>query len=139
MLGFFTTEATIKIKHFRREELILMEEHMLLATVADGQTATSCSPESAFGWVLIGWALGRSLNHVGPQQRSSPKTPKKCQELHTQDPSKIHTTQTQAILRRAVCAAFWSNFSEVPGVGPQCLASGNLHLKATSEKFSGKF
>ena len=27
MVGFFTTEATIKIKHFRREELILMKKH----------------------------------------------------------------------------------------------------------------
>ena len=31
-------EATIKTKHFRREELILMAKHMFLATVADGQT-----------------------------------------------------------------------------------------------------
>ena len=41
MVGFFTTEATINIKHFRREELILMEKHMFLAAVADGQTAAS--------------------------------------------------------------------------------------------------
>ena len=27
MVGVFTTEATIKSKHFRREELILMEKH----------------------------------------------------------------------------------------------------------------
>ena len=37
----FTPEATIKSKHFRREELILMEKHMFLATVADGQTPAS--------------------------------------------------------------------------------------------------
>ena len=41
MIGVFTTEATIKIKALRREELIRMEKHMHLATVADGQTAAS--------------------------------------------------------------------------------------------------
>ena len=45
MIGLFTTEATIKIKHFRGEELILMEKHMLLALVADGQTAASWGEE----------------------------------------------------------------------------------------------
>ena len=43
---------------------------MFLATVADGQTAAhevkgsktaNAHPESAFGWVLIGWAFGPSL------------------------------------------------------------------------------
>ena len=42
MVGFLATEATIKSKHFRREELILKEKHMFLAPVADGQTTASC-------------------------------------------------------------------------------------------------
>ena len=37
----FTTEATIKSKHFTRKELILREEHICSARVADGQTAAS--------------------------------------------------------------------------------------------------
>ena len=72
----FTAETTIKIKHFRRRELIRMEPppHMFLATMADGKTAAkqgekgretaNTHPESAFGWVLIGWALGRSLIQI---------------------------------------------------------------------------
>ena len=62
MVGLFTTEATIKIKHFRREELNRMEKRMFLATVADGQPAAFLWGEgrkakkthlqSAFGWVL---------------------------------------------------------------------------------------
>ena len=87
MVGFFTTEATIKIKHFRREELIAMEKHMFLATVADRQTAASrgegkkdCKHSPAFGWVLIGWALGRSLSLLTFQdifkaRRSQPPPP----------------------------------------------------------------
>ena len=52
-----------------------MEETHVLAMVADGKTAASweegkrnCKthPESAFGWVLIGWVLGRSLKIVAP-------------------------------------------------------------------------
>ena len=57
--------------------LLETHTHMFLATVADGQTAASwgggeknCKtthPDSAFGWVLIGWALGwalgRSVNY----------------------------------------------------------------------------
>ena len=40
VVGFFTTEATFKSRHFRREELFLMEKtRMFLATVADGQAA----------------------------------------------------------------------------------------------------
>ena len=42
MVGLFTTEATIKVKHIRRGELYLMQQHMFLATVADGQTVASC-------------------------------------------------------------------------------------------------
>ena len=38
MAGFLATEATIKSKHFRREERLFL---MCLATVADGQTAAS--------------------------------------------------------------------------------------------------
>ena len=43
---------------------------MFLATIADGKQllrwekgrkTAKTHPESAFGWVLIGWALGRSL------------------------------------------------------------------------------
>ena len=41
MVRLFTTAATIKNKHFSREELIVMENHIFLATVADGQTAAS--------------------------------------------------------------------------------------------------
>ena len=56
-----------------------MEKHMFLATVADGQQllhgakgreTANTHPESAFGWVLIGWALGRSLSF---SNRASPK------------------------------------------------------------------
>ena len=57
---------------------------MFLVTVADGQTAAhgakgrkpNTHPESAFGWVLIGRALGRSLtrsNH--PKFRGCSKAP----------------------------------------------------------------
>ena len=41
MVWFVTTEATIKSKHSGREELFLIEKHMFLATVADGQIAAS--------------------------------------------------------------------------------------------------
>ena len=40
-VGLFTTEATIKIKHSRREELIRMEKYMFLATIVDGKAAAS--------------------------------------------------------------------------------------------------
>ena len=40
-MGLFTTEATIKNKHFRRDELIVTEKLMFLAMVTDGQTAAS--------------------------------------------------------------------------------------------------
>ena len=50
------------------EELIRIEETHVLATTADGKAAAlwgegkrNCK-NSAFGWVLIGWVLGRSLN-----------------------------------------------------------------------------
>ena len=53
---------------------------MFLATIADRRTAASWGgekkvqkthPESAFGWVLIGWVLGRSLGlqSFGPRDR----------------------------------------------------------------------
>ena len=68
MVRLFTTEATIKIKHFRREELILIEKHICfwqrsltakqLLHGAKGRKTANTHPESAFGWVLIGWALG---------------------------------------------------------------------------------
>ena len=74
----------IKIKHFRRDELIQMgKKHMSWATVADGQTAASWGerkktasthPESAFGWVLIGWAA-LVENHPIPASES----PIQCQ------------------------------------------------------------
>ena len=54
---FFTIEATIKNKQFRRR-VHLVEKHMFLATADDGQNT---HPESAFGRILIGWAFGRSL------------------------------------------------------------------------------
>ena len=75
MVGLFTTEATIKSKHYRREEFILMEKHMFLKTVTnnhttapwgDGKKTANTQPESAFGWVLIGWALGHLLKGFGP-------------------------------------------------------------------------
>ena len=38
----FTTEATINIKRFERQELVRMEKiHMRLATIADGKTTAS--------------------------------------------------------------------------------------------------
>ena len=46
---------------------------MFLATVADGEAAapgeqgrktSKTQPESAFGWVLIGWVFGRSLTQA---------------------------------------------------------------------------
>ena len=40
MVGFSTTEATIKSKHFRREDSN-GEKHMFWVTVADGQTGAS--------------------------------------------------------------------------------------------------
>ena len=67
---FFTTEATIKSKHFRRKGLVLMEntcfwQRSLTAKQplhgAKGRKTANTHPESAFGWVLIGWALGCSL------------------------------------------------------------------------------
>ena len=71
MVGLFTAEATIKSKHFRREQKnILMEEHIFwqraltvkqLLHGAKGRETANAYPESAVGWVLIGWALGRSL------------------------------------------------------------------------------
>ena len=78
MVGFFTTEENIKIKHFRRRAHLNGKTRMFLATVADGQTAAShgakgkhanIHPESAFGWVLIGWALGRSLMCFGAAKK----------------------------------------------------------------------
>ena len=67
-------EATIKIKHLSREELNLMEEtnffgqRSLMAKQllhgAKGRKTANTHPESAFAWVLIGWALGRSLPWV---------------------------------------------------------------------------
>ena len=41
MVGFRTSETTIKSKHDKREELMLMEKHRFLATVASGQLAAS--------------------------------------------------------------------------------------------------
>ena len=71
MAGFLMTEATIKIKHFRRGAHSNgnphTHTHMLLATIADRKTAASWGggkktakthPESAFGWVLTGGPLG---------------------------------------------------------------------------------
>ena len=72
MVGFFTTEATIKSKDFGEEELLLMEKHMFLQRSltakqllhgAKGRKTAHTHPESAFGRVLIGWALRRSLIH----------------------------------------------------------------------------
>ena len=49
------------------------ETHVFFATIADGKTAASSRagtktakthPESAFGWVLIGWALGCSMKTI---------------------------------------------------------------------------
>ena len=74
-MGFFTTEATIKSKHFRREQLIRMENSCFwqrsltakqLFHGAKGRKTANTHPESAFGWVLIGWACGRSLIHLEP-------------------------------------------------------------------------
>ena len=71
-VGFFTTEAAIKSKRSRREELIPMENtcfwqrsltaKQLFHEVKRRKTANT-HPESAFGWVFIGWALGRSLKY----------------------------------------------------------------------------
>ena len=53
------------------------EKHVFQATMADSKTAaswgekgrktTETHPESAFGWVLIGWVLGRSLSFELPE------------------------------------------------------------------------
>ena len=99
MVGFSTTEAIIKSKHVRREELILREKNTCfwqrsltakqLLHGAKGRKTANTHPESAFGWVLIGWALGLSLiiplqeqdakDHfafllvtVGPRQKKPP-------------------------------------------------------------------
>ena len=57
----FTTQATVKIKHLRREELILLTAKQLLHG-AKGRKTANTHPESAPLWVSrIGWALGRLL------------------------------------------------------------------------------
>ena len=56
---------------------------MVLETTDDGKRAASWGegkkncrnspwvPECAFGWVLIGWALGRLLNHFPKNRREN--------------------------------------------------------------------
>ena len=71
-----------------------------LATVADKKTAASWEKgrktaktqfESAFGWVLIGRVLGRSLNKT---KRSAPKTPEIDQNggCHSSNPEDVFST-----------------------------------------------
>ena len=56
-----------------------METHAL-ATIADSKAAASWGErkktaktqlEPAFGWLLIGWALGRSLKHIRSEDRKT--------------------------------------------------------------------
>ena len=76
MVGRFTTEATIQIKHFRKGGSFKWK-HMFWATITDGKPAASdkatlgekgretakTQPEPAIGWVLFGWVPGRSLSN----------------------------------------------------------------------------
>ena len=77
MVGFSTTEATIKSKNFRREELIVWKptcfwQRALTAKQllhgAKGKITANTHPESALGWVLIGSALGRSSTYTEPNR-----------------------------------------------------------------------
>ena len=53
----FSTEETIKIKHFGREELI----QTAASWGEKGRKTAKTQPESSFRCILIGWILGRSL------------------------------------------------------------------------------
>ena len=69
-VGFLTTEATIKSKHFRREELMLMEDtrfyQWLLAAKqllhgAKERKLQTLTLSPLLGGSSFGWAFGRSL------------------------------------------------------------------------------
>ena len=80
MVGLFTIRAIIKIKHFRREELVRMENTFFgersltgkqLQNVGRRAENSKTHPDSAFGWVPIAWVLGRSWRETPCQSGAS--------------------------------------------------------------------
>ena len=87
--GFHYTEATIKIKHFRRGGLIQMETHVCgnhswrhsncLRPLQNycgekGENFKKKISLSPLWWVLFGWVLGRSLNSFNCALQASSHT-----------------------------------------------------------------
>ena len=124
MVGFFTNAATIKSKHFRREELIRSgKKHMFLwqrslmakqlLHGAKGRKSANAHPESAFGWVRfwVGpWALVEMCLSWFSLTRPLPSLD--AQILGARLRARTATQRSKTRVLRRFWEGFWVRFSE---------------------------